>query len=372
MLYILALLGIIMSFLLKKNKFVKMYDLTLIFILIGWSYNNADYLVHLRRYNEYASNSWQTEPLFTFIVKTFNLFSFSYNQFLVVFALFVIYSFYRFIKKNTQYKNFVLALYLIFPLCMDTTMVRYTLATAIAYLFFDKLYEDDIKSLFIYILGVLISSLVHYSTIFFLLFIIPRFLERKKLIVLVFLENIIFLFFGRFFLFFSNELKNLTFLNIGKKISIVLDFSKNTYSIQNHINYIIKICIISWVIIFTLYLIKKSYKSKGCSKHEKYIARTLNINITCLFILPLILIIPDLFRIQLSLLIINYTAVAMYFEDNRSKNSLKRVLYVNKQSMTIGISTLIFSLLSLYFWVLSSENINTVFKALFENNIFFK
>ena len=93
-----------------------------------------------------------------------------------------------------------------------------------------------------------------------------------------------------------------------------------------------------------------------------------------LSIIPLIGLLSfsaDLFRIQLSLSMVNYIAFAQYFDMREKMQMQREITKVSKTTLMLVIGTIFVAASGLYLWVLSSSNITSVFRALFENNTLF-
>lgn len=97
----------------------------------------------------------------------------------------------------------------------------------------------------------------------------------------------------------------------------------------------------------------------------------LGMNVSILPLIGLLSFSADLFRIQLSLSIVNYVAFAQYFELRNKLRMPREITKVSKTTCVIVIGTVFVAIAGLYLWVLSSTNIVSVFRALFENNTLF-
>ena len=89
MTYGIAIIFIIMCLICKRNnKVAFIFGLVVLWILFGWSSRNADYSIYLDRFYNYdATISEITEPLFTNLMKVFNVINFDYQTFLIIISL---------------------------------------------------------------------------------------------------------------------------------------------------------------------------------------------------------------------------------------------------------------------------------------------
>jgi len=339
---------------------------------MGWSNRNADYQVHLRRFTEYASQGWQTEPLYTVLMCFFNTIGASYRMFLVCFAAFFLFVNYKYAKKYTKYIPFVMALYFVFPLCMDATMVRYTLASSVVSIgMISLLDEKDKKWLWKYIVAVIIATAIHGASILAMIFLCIRILDRRKIIAITSTGVLILSAGIGFVQKFSYRLASISFLNLGAKINIALNAARLNYTTYDCMRYIFKMIILFIILSVIYYLICGWERKRGLTAKDNTSVRLIdnifNMNIIVLLILPLLIISPDLFRIQLYLMFTNYIGFAQYFE---LKDQIG--ITVRKGTVTvISVCMVIFAISGLYLWVLGGPNLYTVFKPLFENNALF-
>lgn len=378
MLYLISLLLVTLGLIFKKSKLITAIIFLLLWILFGWSYGNADYEIHLRRYTKYVVLSGETEFLYTKLMQLSNGIGLDYQSFLILCSIIILICLVFFIKSYTKNVNFVLALYIIYPLCMDVTMVRYTLATALIIVGFKYLLSNNKLAIQKYIMFVLLASMIHISSIIFMIFIVCKLFDRKKIVrITVIICVILFTAVNSFFAF-ASKLSQINFLSIGEKINIILNASQTKYSSIMWFRYQGKI-----IIIFALYLMiniiilrwiykNHVYEYKHITMNLNLIEIVLKMNIICMVILPLIMISADIFRVQLTLTVVNYVAIAQYY-DIRSLQHRKAK--VGRIPITNGIVTgitVLYSIVCLYLWVLSSSNIMTVFRVMFEKNLFFK
>lgn len=375
MLYILALCILLSSIIFGHRKIQSYIILVFLWLLFAFSYGNADYDIHLRRYTQYQVLNSQTEWLYNKLMLIFNHFGFSYQEFLIILSAFVLLVFFIFVKKHTKNVAGVLALYMIYPFCMDVTMVRYTLAISIVYIGLDHLFESKKWWGAKYIACVLIASLIHLSAVVCLIFLLPKFVDLKKLSKLMILLTIGITAFSSLLTVFVDKLASISFLNIGTKLSIVLNAANLKYNFSNVMVYMSKMLLILICTLIIYYIqyrwIKRNKVFENNKENEEinFFNLALGMNITIFPLIGLLGFSVDLFRIQLSLSLVNYVAFAQYF-DIRDKLNLRKETYkISITTCEIVVGTVFIALIGLYLWVLSSTNFSSVFRALFENNI---
>lgn len=377
MLYVLASCILCGSIIFSREKFQSYITLLFLWVLFAFSYGNADYNIHLRKYTQYQTLDSQTEWLYNKIMVIFNHLGLSYQEFLIVLSVFVLLIIFNFVRKHTKSPAWVLAMYMIYPFCMDVTMVRYTLAISIVYIGLNFLFEGEKWWVIKYCICVLIASMIHLSSIFCLLFMLPKFMDLKKLFKLMVLLSIGLTVFASFLTSFVDKLVSISFLNIGTKLSIVLNASDMKYNFRSVMNYrgkMLLLLICALVIYYILYqwMKRNSVFQNGEAKAEiDFFKTALGMNVSILPLIGLLSFSADLYRIQLSLSIVNYVAFAQYFELRNQLRMPREITRVSKTTCIIIIGTVFVAIAGLYLWVLSSTNIDSVFRALFENNTLF-
>ena len=377
MLYILAIGIICSSIIFRRKNFQSYITLFFLWILFAFSYGNADYNIHLRKYTQYQILYSQTEWLYNQLMIFFNHLGLSYREFLIVLSTFVLLVLFFFVKKHTKNVAWVLAIYMIYPFCMDVTMVRYTLAISIVYIGLNFLFEEGKWWGAKYCVCVLIASMIHLSAIFCLLFMLPKFMSLKKLFILMVLLSVGITVFASLLTGVVDKLESISFLNIGTKLSIILNASDMKYNFRVVMNYRMKMILVLICSLMIYYILYKWMRRKEVFKNDKikpelnYFYLAFGMNLSILPLIGLLSFSADLFRVQLSLSLVNYVAFAQYF-DLRDKLQMHREFTkVSRTTCTLVIGTVFVAVVGLYLWVLSSTNVTSVFKALFENNILF-
>lgn len=376
MVYILAVIVLLLSFICKKSKAQTFVITSFLLILFAFSSGNADYNVHLRRFTEYESLTSQTEMLFTALMYAFNKLGLSYRTFLMVTAIFSLTVFTRFVRRNTNYTPLVLALYLIYPFCMDVTMVRYTLGITVVYCGLPYLFQGTKQGIVTYCVYVVVATLIHFSAFFALLFVFPFLWGLKKQIRVMAVASACILVLSNALSLLARKLASLSFMNLGAKLNVVFNASKMWYDSQRIFRYGMKMLLIlsfSLAIYYAIYkwMIKKCDLTQSAFKEKmSFILHAAGMNISLLPLIALLGFSADLFRLQLSLTLVNYVAYAQYFDIRDMLGSRSSPWNISKTTLVVSIGSVLLAFLGLYLWVLSSTNINTVFRPLFENNIF--
>lgn len=377
MLYIGALIIIIFGIVFRRERIQAYITIFFMWILFAFSFGNADYYIHLRKFTQYQDLDSQTEWLYNKLMIVFNKIGLDYRAFLILAAIFILGVWFAFAKKHTKNIAIVFSLCLIYPFCMDVTMVRYTLAIAVVYIGFNFLFEKKKYWIVKYCVCVLIATMIHLSAIFCLLFILPQIVDTRKLTKIMIVIAIILTAMTGVLTLFIDNITSIKFLNIGTKLSIVLNASEMKYNFRSVMNYRLKMIVLLGSFLIVCYLIyrwikrKKIHLKPEVNNQINFLKIVIGMNICVLPLIGLLSFSADLFRIQLSLSLVNYVAFAQYFDIREILGYKREITSLSVTSASVILGGIVLALAGLYLWVLSSQNINTVFRPLFESNILF-
>lgn len=369
MLYILVLVAILLGLVKNKSNIVFTAMLVLIWLMLGWSFGNADYTIHLGRFNYYESSAVYTEALYTLLMQWANDVGLTYQQFLPLVMLFYVGVVGCIAKKMSKAPAFVLALYLIFPACMEAVQVRYTLASAFVllgfyFLFTEEGWHGEAK----FAALVVLSAFIHVSTIVFLLFIgVKRFNIRKVILYTATISAIICLSHVSFII---NILERLP--GMAEKISRVLASASNRYTTITVLKTTYRCLVFFTIFMILSYLLKRWVRKYKLDLDISYIDKMQKVNLISLTIIPLLSYSVDFYRIQQTLSLLNYCVLSYYVVVlPGAKNFVQGNLVTTKKRIGYVLGCVVMAILNLYYLVLNSNNLITVFKPFFENNLFF-
>ena len=352
----------------RKQTVLAFAFLSFLWLLYAFSSGNADFGIHLTKFENYRDFSSQTELIYSALMWLFNSLGLNYRGFLIFDSLFVCAAYYYFVKRNTNYSNFVLALYFIYPFCMDVTMVRYTLAFSVVLYGLESLWKKD--SVRKFIVCVVVAFLIHSSMVLMLLLLLPYYFNNGTIKRVTLFGVLGLLVGGSALKRFFEIVSGISLFNIGTKSSIVLKSSMIKYDSDVWLRYGFKFLLLACIMFFVFSQISKFIKniSSVLDRDDivkvKMIEFAMRLNIASLLVIPLIMFSADVFRFQLSISIVFYVAVANYLE-------LKRKFKPTRNNMFVLWCVVVYALLGLYMWVLNGPNIDSVWKPLFNNNVLF-
>lgn len=366
MTYFLSLYFLLRSFIQKNKKTIFIGMLVFMFIMFGWSFKTADWNIYLNRFNNYVVLSSKTEPLFSLVIKIFNILHMDFRTFLIIISFFVVYMYGNLLYKQ-KYRNFILALYFIFPFIMDVSQIRFALASIVALhgIFIFSKSELSKKELLFSIFLIICASLIHVSMILCFLF----FLVKNKKSSVLFTTVVILTILITVLLVTSS---NRSFIlsgstSIVKKINTILILNQQSISLDKIIRAISRM-----VIFFVMFLtlnktVINRLKKNNDEEKIKICNYILNYNIIVLLLIPFTCYSPDLYRLQQIVSVLNYLSYSFFFKEEYLIKHNK----IRFNELVFTLSCILVAFINLYMYVLSSNNINVVFYPFFNNNIIF-
>lgn len=323
-------------------------------IIFGWNDNNPDkeiYRTRFELYDDWMSNI--TEPLYTFTISIFHQADVSFQGSYIIISLFFLSILSFYICKTCKYKSFVLALILISVYALIVVLFRMTYAITFVligmYFFIHSKFSTRIKSLIMAIF-ITLASLVHSMCIIYFLLFIPYFINKRNLKLCFFIYiPITFILIG--FIEHSLLPSIMNKMNLDQKMDIFLGDTNNTQN--KYIQYILASLRVISVIILPLgisYIADKTKSIKIAPKDKKII----DINWFSLFIIPLLYISHDLYRIMFILVIIDFCMASNYI---RHRSIL---LYTIVCACNIG------------YWFIWRPYFENVFLAVFTSNLLYR
>lgn len=362
--YIISLVLLIGSFCKRNSKFIFFIFIAFMFIMFGWSLDTADWTIHFNSYTNYVQLTAKVEPLFLIIVRFFNIIGINFREFLIIISFIILTIYSYIINRKCQNRNFVLALYFIFPFIMEVTQIRFAMSAVIAVIGIMQLCKEKCtkKDYIIYGIFILIAGMIHYASLICFIFILGKKVEINKLIVICACIIIVI----GLFIFVVDKIDsiagNSTLIN---KINFILKLNKDKmWQTVVRVSFRMIIFFVGFVIINRI-VMKKLNQRKGSCKELQFCNLVLKFNIIALILIPITFYTPDIYRIQQLLSIINYMSYGLYFEDNNLINNAK----IKSNELVFSNLCILNAIINLYFLVLSNNNINTVFNAFFKNNI---
>lgn len=166
-----------------KSRVYKKMQLLLIFLfmwlLLGWSRGTYDIEIGIARYKYYESFSSFTEIGYNWLVTFCNNIGLHYRTFFVICSAFELGVSFWFAEKNCVKSPIVWLLFMVYPMVIYFQYIRNLLALAFVMIALDALINKSEKYVTKYIVCILIASSIHFSSLFFLLYLPMSFLRKK-------------------------------------------------------------------------------------------------------------------------------------------------------------------------------------------------
>lgn len=369
---------IILNILFPKNKALTIIDFVYMWILIGWSYGNADYNLYVSRYS-YPDRYVTLEPLYVSVEKLFSSYGYDYESFLLIMSFICLLIKFILINKMSSRQNIVIAMYLLFPFLMDIVQIRSFYASTLVMVAIYVLLQKKKFSIPVYIALILFSTMIHSLCIVYLVLIIAVLIKTEKLHD--FSRKIILAVAGATALLVSGILYKVlyyiaTIFGFGTKFAETVIAAGMAYKVTNKMVYMAEIILFFLIANFICLKARKMILSNnyiGNSKKE-YLSGTKLIdfcyksNYLMLIILPFAWFSGDIYRIQHIFMIILYIAASNVLSvENKKKHFL--LVKKNKLILNLSVSGLAIVFAILFTLLLVSLRETVFLPAFFSNRL---
>lgn len=326
------------GFTVKRSKVLTFLILLFAWVLIGWNYDNSDYAAYQNFYIHNSDFIGLMEPGYLLLCGLFDSLGFDYVSFRIITSGFVICIYLYIILKYACYNCCVAACYLAFLLILDVTQIRNFIAFSFVFLGLTILIYGHNNVRLKYILFVILASLIHVSSIFYLLFVNIR---RRKYSIYWFI------------VLFIIEL-----LVVKGLPAMLGEYISDKFQDYSHETSLFTISVASLIQLFNVYYIYIVGKSTVACLSDSERANTFyNMNLLLLFMIPFYLDTLTYMRIFRNISILNFIYIT---------NAL------SVQKRNIFLKTIIFLMYASYFLLLVRfmHNFENVFTPVFEYNNF--
>lgn len=369
MIVLLFILLAVTNILMKDSKLIFFLTLIFMWILMAFTYGNADENIYFSRYTEpYLWNN-QTEFLYAVIIRVFNLLHFNFYQFKACMALIQLLLISMTVRKFSKLPGFVLLMYSIFPFTMDIAQMRNALATSIMIFSIKYLMNEEnqleienklTKNDFIFIVCILVATFIHTASFIWIVLLFAKKVTFKTTVIATML----------FFVLFSFIITptNVVWLaDIFGATTRMAAYVSNAYQLTKESHLFAAIIRVSIYMIFvTIFLyITKFNNANYIPKNQLYFMKKINVMILC--IVPFMIhYTTEVYRMQAGLSIVNYIVMT-----NCINSKLEYKMRTSKWNLFVTLFVIMFAFTNLYLLILRNENFNTVFKPVFQNNLIF-
>ncbi|WP_040194944.1 EpsG family protein [Clostridium culturomicium] len=189
--YILSVVIILSALIKKKSKLITVCMIIFFCILMGLNihhisnsgYYNMDFTNYYTLYqgNQTQISGRDIEVGFQFLMLLSNKIGLSYNMFRVLISIIGYTLITVTLKRYTPYTNLIYILYFIFPFLNDAIQIRNFLSMSIIIYSIRYIIEDKKFNSIKYIFGIFLASTIHISSLFYILFLPIKKVNRKIL-----------------------------------------------------------------------------------------------------------------------------------------------------------------------------------------------
>ena len=344
---------IILGFLFVKNRGVAAAILIFDWILFAFNRGNADYIPYFQIFNHAkisASVDFISESGWQFLCVLsrdfFHMGYESFRAFVSTIALIILFCGAIHFTKNIA---LFMALFNVFPMLLFIVQIRSFLAFAIVFFGIRFLEKKNTPNVIAYILLVILATTIHTSSLFYLLFLIVVYIDNSKLTKAVLIWCI-------------------------AGIAIVLPlftrfsgvFGKYSKYLKGEVSTFSKICILI-LMIGLHYSVYQSHRliHQSVSENEKKSNRAVIFSDISLGISTLsFVMLPIMYYISIEAMrYVRYISVIDYVIVSLTSYKLH-----SKRAHFIQLFILAIAAASCWYWQMSGDFMNTVFKSCMENN----
>ncbi|PLS24547.1 EpsG family protein [Bifidobacterium imperatoris] len=344
----------------KNNKILFVIALLWLWLLMAFSDGNADAIINEGRYYNYSNTVGITEPGYYLLMQTFMRMGVSFALYKQIIAAIEIILIGSTIFKLSSSPNVVLALYALYPFCLDVVQMRFTLALsivifAIRYLFPDNTTKSMITRDVIFVILIVAASMFHFVAIFYLLLLIGKHLSMKATVTFVAMVNIIgFALFNPYSLLIIAKY-------VGIESKVVAYLNRPT---SGKVLILTLLSIVIYIVTFTItYAFSIRFIRLQRISDRDFVG--IKSNIISLCIIPFLVVAPDFLRILTGLSILNYITISNHLSSHRVN---LRNFSFSPNNVLLIILLYITAFANLYKLVLGNANYYTVFLPLFFSN----
>lgn len=350
----------------KNSKLIYIISFIFLWIIMAFTYGNADENVYLSRYNNPEIWESETELLYMLLIKLSLFLGLSFQSFKVIITFIQLCLVSSTILKFGKCRNIVFLLYFIFPFVVDVAQMRNALATSVMIFSLQFLLKESLekkkigylsKDEIIFIICIIIASFIHTASIIWLLLLIAKKCKIKTIVAFTSIFCVTFSFFITPKLVIGLADKFGATSRIGAYVSVAYSATRELYFKSAMIRVLFTA---ASVIILYAYLIHK--KKNIANKEQLVFGFKCNIIILC--ILPIIInYTTEVYRMQVGLSILNYIIFTNFLDTKYDGSTIVSLKNIRLLSYLIVIS-----IINLYFLVLGNDNLYTVFLPVFQNN----
>ncbi|MSS10116.1 EpsG family protein [Clostridium sp. WB02_MRS01] len=359
MLYCLTAVMYFLNFRFGKSKYFSYFLFMFLLVLLAGSYGTYDTMIFYNRYIQYEKFSSFTEPLFTIVVRLFNQWGFSCQQFMLVLSFTELCGLFWFLNKYCKNHTVFFSLFIIFPMLSMFVQLRFLMGFIIVLCgSFPALIERRRLWQLRYIFWLVIAYLFHSSSIVYIVFLLAAYLDLKKTGIVSVIFIAIFSSAGYIQVIISYVSR---FYNIQKLESILTATTGTSGQLGR--------CLLSIAMSIGMFIILWFIKKHILGNYDEdadngMLDLMLKVDLLSLVFVPMIIFFSSgFYRIPQSLLVLNYITISNNIRITKKWTTTSKSLFLF--ILTIGAAFVLF-----YMMYSSAEMQEIVIKPFFKENLY--
>lgn len=310
--FISILLNVRLTFRKKYNlifNIIIFFTFALLFILLGWINGLYDIVGSIMRYENYQSYSSFTEVGYTFYIFLCHLIGLDARGFLILTAFIILIILFRFYNSNSKNLNLTMCLFIFFPMVVIFQYTRNLFAFSFVLFGLNSLLKRKRYSNFKFLLSILVGTLIHSASLFFIVFLFAK--NKHFKFILIFL--LLFL-----YSLFIPQVTNLfdTFLIkfVGYEKANMIFQQRNE---GNGLVGLISLCLLPLV----TFLITQRLSIRKFNQYASIDKYFLNVNLSLLLLVPMTFFVSQAFsRLALFIEVVNLFYFSNLITETKSRS----------------------------------------------------
>lgn len=359
--FVILILVIILGALIKNKKISAGILAFYMWLLLAFSYGNADYVSYenqFRYYNEINRSYSISNFGYQALCRLFYPLGVDYATFLIIEASIILILYYIFAVKNSRNPYLCLLLVCIYPFIIDTTQVRTFFAAALMITAI-SIYADGkgTRSYLGMMIFLILSFSIHFSFAAFLIFLLMPITQRKFIPVWIDIVGLI---------------EVLLFSNIGRVALLITSQSQvDRYFSKGVSGLTVIFLIVYFIIMYFPVLVTGRHLDEWFeedSREKRFAEIVIKVNILMLIFVPYCFITNDFMRFFRSIFVLNYAMLINVFYIQKSRIDYR--VSLRRFPITYGLLMLegAFAAFSCYYYIIHLY-LESVVLSLFQNNL---
>lgn len=367
MIAIIAVAIFVMGAIKPKSKKIFGFICVFMWLLMAFTYGNADEPVYIARYTQSGVWTGQTELLYGLIINVCNRLGFSFLQFKAVVTAAQMLLVASTVWKYSKQPNLVMLLYFLCPFTLNVAQMRHALASAVfifgvRYLIEDyedkpkrfKITNNDVK----YVICILLATMIHTASLIWLVLLFAKKFSIVFNILFTAIINILII----FVITPSNLAMIASKFGAADRIAAYLSEEYQTTA-WRHYGQIVWVLFVAFIVFsICIHIIN----NKKLYKNFNQISLAFKANIAILCICGILLrYTGEVYRMQEGMFVLNYILIT---------NSLKKDDYSNYNFYYRDVKVISLALvyvIGVMWMMILQHNLETIWLPVFQNNYFF-